>query len=77
MDVIKHLIDHLLLKHASSTTYYLHGNGEIKSINKVLGTLLIKLVNENKIDWDEHLLIVLFWITSFNANRIHITNNQN
>jgi hypothetical protein len=61
MDVIKHLIDHLLLKHVSSTTYYLHGNGEIKSINKVLGTLLIKLVNENKIDWDEHLLIVLFY----------------
>ncbi len=26
-DVIKHLIDHLLLKHVNSTTYYPHGNG--------------------------------------------------
>jgi hypothetical protein len=26
----------------------------------VLETLLIKLVNKNKIDWDEHLLIVFF-----------------
>jgi len=25
-----------------------------------LGTLLIKVVNENKTDWDEHLPIVLF-----------------
>jgi hypothetical protein len=25
-----------------------------------LGTLLIKLVNENKIDWDEHLPTILF-----------------
>jgi hypothetical protein len=26
-DVIKHLIDHFLLKHVSSTTYYPDGNG--------------------------------------------------
>jgi hypothetical protein len=26
-DVIKHLIDHLKLKHFNSTTYYPHGNG--------------------------------------------------
>jgi hypothetical protein len=27
----------------------------------VLGTLLTKLVNENKMDWDEHLPIILFF----------------
>jgi hypothetical protein len=26
----------------------------------VFGTLLIKLINENKIDWDEHLFTILF-----------------
>jgi len=49
-----------LLKHVSSTTYYLKGNGQVKSTNKVFGTLLTKLVSENKTDWDEHLFIVLF-----------------
>jgi hypothetical protein len=41
-------------------TYYAQGNGQVESINKVLGTLLTKLVSENKIDWDEHLSIVVF-----------------
>jgi hypothetical protein len=27
----------------------------------MLRTLLIKLVNENKMDWDEHLLKILFY----------------
>jgi hypothetical protein len=43
-DAIKYLTDHFLLKHVSSTTYYLQGNGQIESINKVLGTLFTKLV---------------------------------
>jgi hypothetical protein len=48
------------MKHVSSTTYYPQGNGQAKSINKVLGTLLTKLINENKTDWDEHLFTMLF-----------------
>ncbi len=44
----------------SSTTYYPKGNGQAKSTNKVLGTLLTKLISENKTYWDEHLFIVLF-----------------
>ncbi len=60
-DVIKHLIDHFLLKHVNSTIYYPHGNGLVESTYKVLGTLLTKLVNENKKNWDEHLPIILFF----------------
>jgi hypothetical protein len=59
-DVIKYSTYHFLLKHVSSTTYYPKRNGQSKSINKVLGTSLINLVNENRINWDEHLPIVLF-----------------
>jgi hypothetical protein len=59
-DVINYLTDHFLLKHVSFTTYYPRGNGQVKSTNKVFGTLLIKLVSENKIDCDEHLSIMLF-----------------
>jgi hypothetical protein len=42
------------------TTYYPHGNGHVKYINKVFGTLLTKLVDVNRIDWDEHLSTMLF-----------------
>ncbi len=48
------------MKHVSSRTQYPQGNGQVKSTNKVLETLLTKLVNENKTDWDEHLSIILF-----------------
>jgi len=44
----------------SFATYYLQGNGQAESINKVLGTLLTKLVSENRTDWDEHLSTMLF-----------------
>ncbi len=47
-DAIKYLTNHFFLKHVSFTTYYPQGNGQVKYINKVLGTLLTKLVNENK-----------------------------
>jgi hypothetical protein len=59
-DTIKYLIDHFLLKHVNFTTYYVQGNGQAKSINKVFGTFLTKLVSENITNWDEHLCIVLF-----------------
>jgi hypothetical protein len=44
----------------SSTIYYPQGNGHVKSINKVLRTLLTKLITENIIDQDEHWSIMLF-----------------
>jgi hypothetical protein len=47
-DIIKHLTKYFLLKHVSSTTYYPQGNGQVKSINKVIDRLLTKLVNEKK-----------------------------
>ncbi len=47
-DAINYLTDHFLLKHASSTTYYLQGNGQTKFTNKVFGTLLTKLISEIK-----------------------------
>jgi hypothetical protein len=59
-DAIKYLIDLFLLKLVNFTTHYPQGNGKAESTNKVLGTLLTKLVSENKIDWDEHLYTMLF-----------------
>jgi hypothetical protein len=59
-NAIKTLIMHFLFKHTSSTTYYLEGNAQAKSTNKVIGLLFTKLVNEKHNDWDEHLHIILF-----------------
>jgi hypothetical protein len=47
-DIIKYLIDHLLLKHVSFTTYYPQGNGHAESTNKFIINIITKLVNENK-----------------------------
>jgi hypothetical protein len=49
-DAIKYLTYHFLMKHMSCTTYYLEGNGQVESTNKVFRTLSTKLVNENRID---------------------------
>ncbi len=50
-DTIKYMRKQLLLRHVSFATYYPQGNGQVESINKVIGRLSTKLVNEKKIDW--------------------------
>jgi hypothetical protein len=54
------------------TIYYLQGNGQAKSTNKVIGLLLIKLVNGNCTNWDEHLHMV-FICLSHNIQNNHWT----
>jgi hypothetical protein len=49
-DAIKYLTNHFLLKHVNSITYYPQGNGQPQFTNKVLGTLLTKLINANNIN---------------------------
>jgi transposase InsO family protein len=46
-NVIHYLTDHFRLRHTNSTVYYPQGNGQVESTNKVFGTSLTKLVNEN------------------------------
>ncbi len=59
-DVIKYLTYHFLLKHVSFTTHYPQGDGQLKSTNKFIGNLITKLVNENKVNQDEHLPTMFF-----------------
>ncbi len=49
-DAIKYLIDHFIIKHISYTIYYPQGIGHVKFTKKVFGTLLTKLVSENRND---------------------------
>ena len=48
------------MRHTTSTTYYPQGNGQAESTNKVIVTMLQKLVNDNRTDWDIQLYTVLF-----------------
>ena len=57
---IQVLTKHFLLRHTTSTTYYPQGNGQAESTNKVIVTMLQKLVNDNRTDWDIQLYTVLF-----------------
>jgi hypothetical protein len=67
-----HFINDVILIHTSYIVYYPQGNGQAKSTNKIFGTLLMKLVNENRNDWDEHLSMVLFsYIVAFKVGTCH------
>ena len=57
---IQVLTEHFLLRHTTSTTYYPQSNGQAESTNKVIVTMLQKLVNDNRTDWDIQLYTVLF-----------------
>jgi hypothetical protein len=46
--------------HVSSTIYCPQGIGQAYSTNKVISKLLTKLVDEKKINWDEHLSTIAF-----------------
>ncbi len=77
-DAIKYLTDHFRLKYVSSTTYYLQGNGQVESTNKVLGTLLTKLVSENKTNWDEHFVYCVIFIHNYiqSSNMVYTLSNS-
>ena len=70
--VIYALMEHFLLRHTTSTTYYPQGNGQAESTNKVIVQLLQKLVNHNRTDWDRQLPTVLFaYRTAFKIGTGH------
>jgi len=50
-DPTMYLTNHFIMRHTSSIIYYPPGNGQAESTNKVFGTLLTKVVNENRNDW--------------------------
>jgi hypothetical protein len=71
-DVIRYLINHVILRHTNSIVYYPQGNGQAESTNKVFGTLLTKLVNENQNDYDEHMSTILIsYRTAFKVGIDH------
>jgi transposase InsO family protein len=54
-DIIRGLTEHYAVVHRQSTVYYPQGNGLAESTNKTLQTILRKIVEVNRTDWDRKL----------------------
>ena len=46
--------------HENSTSYYLQANGQVEAINKVLKTMLRRMVGDHKSNWN-HVLFSALW----------------
>ncbi|MCO5556414.1 hypothetical protein L7F22_009963 [Adiantum nelumboides] len=53
--VIEFLIDEFMVIHQKSTPYHPQANGQAESTNKILVTILTKIVSEWRADWDQKL----------------------
>ena len=54
------LMEQFKIDHKQSTTYHPQSNGEIEAFNKTLTRGLTKIYNNDKDDWDEKVLAVLW-----------------
>jgi len=75
-DTIEILTTEFMITHHTSITYYPQGNGQVKSTNKTLKRLIIKLVNANVTDWDVMLLTTLWAYISYNGKKLKPSTSQ-
>ena len=47
-------------RHENSTPYYLQANGQVEAINKVLKTMLHRMVGDHKSNW-HHIFFSALW----------------
>jgi hypothetical protein len=68
-DVVRRLTQHYAVVHQWSTVYYPQGNGLAESTNKTLQTILRKIVEANRTDWDRklHSALWAYW-TSYKTS---------
>lgn len=59
-NVISTSLVNYIIKHPVSTPYYSQGVGQAKSTNKMLVTMITKVVNFSKNNWDDCLVSVLW-----------------
>ena len=65
--IMEELSAKLGFHHENSTPYYPQVNGQVESINKVLKTILRRMVGDHKSNW-HHILFSAIWITDFGKN---------
>ncbi|MCO5578912.1 hypothetical protein L7F22_032761 [Adiantum nelumboides] len=54
-EAIEFLLDEFLVIHKKSALYYPQANGQAESTNKILVTILTKVVSESRADWDQKM----------------------
>ncbi|MCO5574477.1 hypothetical protein L7F22_028262 [Adiantum nelumboides] len=54
-EVIENLLDEFMVIHRKSAPYHPQANGQAESTNKILVTVLTKIVSESRADWDQKL----------------------
>ncbi|MCO5580212.1 hypothetical protein L7F22_034078 [Adiantum nelumboides] len=59
-EVIEQLLDELMVIHRKSAPYHPQANGQAESTNKILVTVLTKIVSESRADWDQKLYSALW-----------------
>ncbi|MCO5588022.1 hypothetical protein L7F22_041976 [Adiantum nelumboides] len=59
-EVIENLLDEFMVIHQKSAPYHPQANGQAESTNKILVTVLTKIVNESRADWDQKLHLALW-----------------
>ena len=59
-EVIEHLLDEFMVIHNKSAPYHPQANGQAKSTNKTLCTVITKLVRTSRTNWEFHLQSALW-----------------
>ena len=59
-EVIYNLLNTFMVVHKKSAPYHPQANGQAKSTNKILKTMLTKIVSDAKIDWKLKLHSVIW-----------------
>ncbi|MCO5609014.1 hypothetical protein L7F22_063234 [Adiantum nelumboides] len=59
-EVIEQLLDEFMVIHRKSAPYHPQANGQAESTNKILVTVLTKIVSESRADWDQKLYSALW-----------------
>ncbi|MCO5574366.1 hypothetical protein L7F22_028149 [Adiantum nelumboides] len=54
-EVIENLLNEFMVIHRKSAPYHPQANGQAESTNKILVTVLTKIVSESRADWDQKL----------------------
>ena len=59
-EMIEYLLEEFMVIHKKSTPYHQQANGQAESTNKILCTVLKKVVSESKTDWELKLPSILW-----------------
>lgn len=68
-ETINLLTEEFHVHHQKSMPYHLHVNGTVEAFNKILESMLTKVCNAQRNDWDVHVPAV-FWASSMTYKKL-------